>query len=148
MTGSARLCPRRDGGSVLMLMPAGVLIVLVLAAIAVDLSLVFLRQRQASATAADIANDLATAALDIDELRASGRYRLDPGHARELGRAMASESDLGEDLLAIEVDVLDDATVRVTIEAAVDYIWARSIPGAAEGTEVRATATATASDGS
>ena len=39
---------RLDRGSVLMLMPAGVLVVLLLGAIAFDLSLVFLRQRQAS----------------------------------------------------------------------------------------------------
>ena len=49
-----------------MLMPAGVLVVLLLGAIAFDLSVVFLRQRQASSLAVDVANDLATAALDED----------------------------------------------------------------------------------
>lgn len=139
---------RADRGSVLMLMPAGVLVVLMLAAIAVDLSLVFLRQRQASATAADIANDLATAALDVDELRRNGTFTLDPDRARRLGEALADASDLREDLLAVQIDVVDDTTVRVTIEAAVEYLFASIVPGAAEGTEVRATATATASNGS
>ena len=42
-----------------MLMPAGVLIVLLLGSLAFDLSLVFLRQRQASSLTIDVANDLA-----------------------------------------------------------------------------------------
>ena len=43
-----------DRGSVLMLVPAAVLIVLVMASIAVDMSLVHLRQRQAHDLAADL----------------------------------------------------------------------------------------------
>ena len=58
----------RERASVLMLMPAGVLVVLLLGAIAFDLSLVFLRQRQASSLAVDVANDLATAALDEESV--------------------------------------------------------------------------------
>ena len=83
MPGSAEACvvtrgQDADRGSVLMLMPAGVLVVLLLGAIAFDLSVVFLRQRQASSLAVDVANDLATAALDEEAFRAEGTYRARP----------------------------------------------------------------------
>jgi hypothetical protein len=144
-----RLSDRRasDRASVLMLMPAGVLIVLMLAAIAVDLSLVFLRQRQASALAADIANDLATAALDVEGLRQGGTFELDPTRARRLGEELAESSDLADELVGVDVTVIDATTVTVTIRAAVDYLYTSIIPGASDSTEVQATATATASDG-
>ena len=79
-----RVCDARpvaERGSVLMLMPAGVLLVLMLGAIAFDLSLVFLRQRQASSLAVDVANDVATAALDEEAFRRDGEFVLDPDRA-------------------------------------------------------------------
>ncbi|MGQ0433832.1 MAG: hypothetical protein ACT452_15660, partial [Microthrixaceae bacterium] len=68
-----------------MLMPAGVLVVLLLGAISFDLSVLFLRQRQASGVAVDVANDLASAALDESRLRATGEFVLDPERAASLG---------------------------------------------------------------
>jgi hypothetical protein len=127
-----------------MLMPAAILIVLVLAAIAIDLSLVFLRQRQASAAAADIANDLASAALDIEAFRATGEYRLDAIRAEDLGRQLAEESDVGDELVAVSVDLLGPDEVRVELTLSVDYLYAQVIPGASDGAEVTAAATARA----
>lgn len=57
---------RSDGGSVLLLMPAAVLIVMVLGAVAVDAAVVYLGERQASDLAASVAND---AAALLDEAR-------------------------------------------------------------------------------
>ena len=75
-----------------MLMPAGVLVVLLLGAIAFDLSVVFLRQRQASSLAVDVANDLATAALDEEAFRADGDVSTRPEPSRRAGRgARASQ---------------------------------------------------------
>ena len=68
-----------------MLMPAGVLVVLLLGAIAFDMSLVFLRQRQASSLATDVANDLATAAFDEGAFRTRRRVPARPDRAAELG---------------------------------------------------------------
>lgn len=137
---------RRPGerASVLMLMPAGVLVVLLLGAIAFDLSLVFLRQRQASSLAVDVANDVATAALDEDAFRADGRYQLDPDRADELGRALVTASDLAGEVREVEVAIVGPETVEVTIVVAVDYVFAKAIPGATDGTMVTASATATA----
>lgn len=133
-----------DRASVLMLMPAGVLVVLLLGAIAFDLSLVFLRQRQASSLAVDVANDLATAALDEAAFRADGRFRLDPDRADELGRALVATSDLGADVREVDVAVVGLDTVEVRVVVDVDYVFAKAIPGASDGTTVTATATAVA----
>ena len=130
-----------------MLMPAGVLVVLLLGAIAFDLSLVFLRQRQASSVAADVANDLATVALDVPTFRGTGTFELDPDRADELGRSLLDSSDLADDLVSATVTVSGGDTVTVTVEVAVDYVFAKAIPGAADGTTVTASATAVATPG-
>jgi hypothetical protein len=130
-----------------MLMPAGALIVLLLGAIAFDLSLVFLRQRQASSLAADVANDLASVALDVPAFRASGTFELDPRRADAVGRSLLDASDLADELTSatITVDGTDTVTVRVTVSVA--YVFAKAIPGAADGTTVTASATAVATPG-
>lgn len=145
MTAAVRLRGRQ--GSVLMLMPAGVLVVLLLGAISFDLSLVFLRQRQASSVAVDVANDLASAAFDEVAFRTTGTFRLDPGRADAIGRSLVDRSDLGAEVVAIDVQVPGDDTVTVSITVRVDYVFAKAIPGAADGTTVVASATAVAAPG-
>lgn len=135
---------RRERGSVLMLMPAGVLIVLLLGAVAFDMSLVYLRQRQASSLAVDLANDLATAALDETAFRAGDGYRLDPNAAEVLGRRMIVASGLAQHVRALEIDVLGPDEVHVRVVLDVRYVFARSIPGADDGTTVTASASAVA----
>jgi hypothetical protein len=125
-----------------MLMPAAVLVVFLLAAISFDLSLLFLRQRQASSVAVDVANDLASAAFDEASFRSTGDFRLDPGRADELGRAFVDASDLGGEVEALEVEVVGPDRVAVRLTVRVDYVFARAIPGAADGSTVTATATA------
>jgi hypothetical protein len=114
---------QRDRGSILMLMPAGLLIVLVLASIAVDMSLVHLRKRQAFELAAAAANDAATAGVDQGRLRTTHDYVLDPERARA---------------------VVEDAVAASELALEADYIFADVVPGAPNGTEVTASATATA----
>lgn len=147
VTATATLRRRGERASVLMLMPAGVLVVLLLGSIAFDLSLVFLRQRQASSLVVDVANDLATAALDEGAFRRDGEYRLDPDRAGALGVELVEASDLAPLVREVEVDVVgpDEVAVRVVLQ--VDYVFARAIPGASEGTTVTATATAVAEVG-
>jgi hypothetical protein len=134
----------RDRGSVLMLMPAGVLVVLVLGAIAFDLSLVFLRQRQATSVAIDVANDVATVALDEATLRVTGEYRIDPDLAEIVALDLVEGSDLGAHVVDLDVQVVGPDVVRVEVQVAVDYVFARAIPGASAGTQVRGSATAQA----
>jgi hypothetical protein len=130
-----------------MLMPAGVLVMLLLGAIAFDQSLVFLRQRQASSLAVDVANDLATAALDEEGFRGDGEFRLDPARAEQLGAALVAASDLSDLVEDVEVEVAGADEVAVRVVVRVDYVFARAIPGAANGTTVTASATAIAAPG-
>lgn len=135
---------RRQRGSVLVLVPAGMVIVLLLGAIAVDLSVLVLRQRQASSLAIDVANDLATLALDEPALRATGEFRLDQGRADALASTLVRSSDLGHAVVTVRASVEGTDRVTVTIVVRVDYLFARAIPGATGTATVHARATATA----
>lgn len=138
---------RSQRGSVLMLVPAGVLIVFVLAAISFDLSLLFLRQRQASSVAVDVANDLTSAAFDEPTFRATGAFELDPHRADRIGRELVAMSDLADSVVDVQVTVLAPDAVEVRLVVQVDYLFAKAIPGAADGTTVTARATAVAAPG-
>ena len=152
MSGLRRRAPARarrrrgDRGSALMLMPAGVLIVLVLASIAVDMALVQLRQRQAFDLAAAAANDAATAGADRAALRA-GEYRLDPDAAESIVATAIGASELADTLAAPPDVVVTDDGVVVTVALTADYVFAGVMPGAPDGTTVTATASATTEDG-
>jgi hypothetical protein len=132
-----------ERGSVLMLVPAGVLIVFVLASIAVDMSLVHLRKRQAFDLASAAANDAATAGADQAALRL-GSYVIEPGSARAVVDDVVGASELAP-LLAAPPSVTvtaEGVSVEITLEA--DYVFAGVLPGAPDGTVVAASATATA----
>lgn len=134
---------RGDRGSVLMLVPAGLLIVMIMASIAVDMSLVQLRQRQAHDLAAGAANDIVTAAADQALLR-SGRTAVDPDAATAvLGRIVAT-SDLAPHVVGTPVVRVTDGTVEVEISLHADYIFAGVVPGSPDGTTVTARASASA----
>ena len=136
-----------ERGSVLMLMPAAILVTIVLAGICVDQSLSFLRQRQASSVAVDVANDLATAALDESAFREHGDYVLDEGRARSLASTLVAYSDIGPQVVGLRVSVPAPDEVIVELTVRVDYIFARALPGAADGTTVTARAAARAAPG-
>jgi hypothetical protein len=65
---------RGDGGSALLLVPVGILIVVLLGSLVVDSAVVFLAEREAESAASAAANDLAALALDEEALRTEGRY--------------------------------------------------------------------------
>ena len=134
----------KEQGSVLMLMPAAVLIVLLLGSIAVDFSIVFMAERELVSAAAAAANDAATAGVDQEVLRTTGNFVLDPA---------AVERVVGESLAARDSRLLDGADwdvavvgnqVRVTVVSRAPYLFAKAIPGAADDAEVSATASADA----
>jgi hypothetical protein len=140
--------PRRrvDRASVLLLVPAALLIVLVMASIAVDMSLVHLRRRQAYDLAAGAANDAVTAAADEGSLRAGG-YRVDPDRAQQVVERIVAASDLAPDVAAPPTVRVTGDSVAVEVSLHADYIFAGVIPGTADGTTVTASASATAAAG-
>jgi hypothetical protein len=138
---------RGQQASVLLLVPTGFLVVLILSSIAIDQSLSYMRQRQASSAAGDIANDLATAALDEAAFRETGEFALDPDRAASLGELLAAGSDVGPHLRSVSITVPAPDRVVVELEVGVEYIFAKAVPGAPSGTTVRARATAVAVSG-
>jgi hypothetical protein len=137
----------RERGSALMLMPAGLLIVLVLASIAVDMSLVHLRKRQAFELAAAAANDAAAAGVDQGLVRTTHAYVLDPARTRAVVGDVVAASELASDLAGPPVVTVTGAAVRVELTLDADYIFADIVPGAPDGAVVTASATATAVPG-
>ena len=132
-----------ERGSVLMLVPAGVLIVFVLASIAVDMSLVHLRKRQAFDLASAAANDAATAGADQAALR-SGSYVIEPDSARAVVDDVVGASELASHLAAPPSVTVTAEGVSVELALEADYIFAGVVPGAPDGTVVAASATAVA----
>ena len=134
-----------------MLMPAAVLIVILLGSIAVDFAIAFLGEREALSLASAAANDAATAALDQDRFRTTGEFTLDHDRARRVVEATlaASSSELHDVTVDVSFPVIDGTEgVRVEITGTVDYVFAKAIPGAPDGIEVEASATAVARVGS
>jgi len=137
-----------DHGSALVLMPVAVLIVLLLGAIAVDLSVVHLRRQQAIEAAASAANDAVTFGLDESALRSGRGYHLDPARVRQVVDRSIDAQGLTDDLVGPPVVTEPTPTsVHVEITLRADYVFARSLPGAPHSTIVRGAATATAAQG-
>jgi Flp pilus assembly protein TadG len=133
----------RSCGSVLMLVPAAVLVLVVLGAIAVDSAVAFLGQREASNAAAAAAND-AAAALSDASFYGSGALVVDQGRARSVAAAAVSARSsrgLVVDDIAVQVD---GPAVCVTVRATVPYIFGRGLPGAAHAARVTGRAAAMA----
>ncbi|MBW3613970.1 MAG: hypothetical protein KY439_01490 [Actinobacteria bacterium] len=139
-----------DRGSVLMLVPAAVLVLLVLAAIAIDSAIVVLAQRDLSNRTAAAANDVAGSALSEASFYGStdGGVRLDQRQATafvdlafsDVRRPSNYQSWSGRALVDGQ-QVVVDATARVR------YLFAPAIPGAAKSARVTARSTATARGG-
>lgn len=116
---------RSARGSVLMLMPVAVLIVLLLGAIAVDSAIVYLGQRQARNVAFDAANDAAGAGLDLDAARTSGEIVYDPDRVRAI--AAQAVAAAGIDDLELVSAVPDGDGVVVTVRRTVAHLFVQAL---------------------
>jgi Flp pilus assembly protein TadG len=116
-------------GSVLMLFPAGVLIILSLGAIAADSAVVFLGERELAAVAAAAANDAVTYGIDENEFRDTGRVVIDPAVAREIVWERLAAHDDTFDLDPVRIDFPDAVTVVVTVSGTAPRLFAAALPG-------------------
>jgi Flp pilus assembly protein TadG len=132
-----------DRGSALLLMPACVLIMLVLASITVDMALVHLRQRQAFDVAAAAANDAVTAGVDTGALR-SGTFVVQPAAARRVVARSVAASELAPHLVGPPRVTVDGDRVEVRLTLRADYLFTGVMPGTPDATTVSASASATA----
>lgn len=124
--------PGSDRASVLMLMPAAILIVFLLGAIAVDSAIVYLEQRQAYNVAFDAANDAAGAGLDRDLVRSTGQFVYDPGRVREVAAATVAASE-ADDLSLVSARI-DAGVVEVVVDVRVQRLFGQAFGGRAAET--------------
>ena len=126
-----------------MLVPAAVLVLVILAAIAVDSSVVMLGQRELANAAAAAANDAATVAIDVDRLRRDDCIEILDGRAYEVAvNAALLQSDAVE-ILPSDVEVtVEDLEVTVAMSGTVEHVFAKAIPGGRRTSRVSASSTA------
>ncbi len=136
---TARRRSEHDHGTVLLLFPVAILVVILLGSIAVDFSLVHLRHQELEDVAAAAANDAASA-VATDVLYTGGDITLAEDRARQV--AIASIDARGLDGVVIDSIVVDADTVSVAVHMDVEYILAPALPGASNGQRVHGTATA------
>lgn len=132
-----------ERGSVLALVPATVLVVVILAAIAVDSAYVFLAQRALAAEVAGAANDIAGLAVDDVAFYSEGSLALSSAEAetyvaRRFGR---TPEPLAEVTATVTVS---GPSVTVSAVGRVRRIFGAAIPGLGREVEVSARTTATA----
>jgi Flp pilus assembly protein TadG len=132
-----------------MLMPAAVLVLLVLGALAVDSAVVFLAQRELVNAAAAAANDAAAEALDDAALYQRGSVAVDPARADLVAaRSLAARAPAGVVLTGPPLVRVRAGQVCVSVEGRVDRLFGAALPGVGEAAPVRARAAASATDGS
>ena len=128
-----------------MLMPVAVLIVLLLGAIAVDLSAVRLAHRDLLDLASSAANDVATAGLDPADFRRTGTYEIDLDRAEAALDRSIQRRHLSRPVTRRVVTAgPGPADVTVELEMVVTPFFAKALPGTPHQTTVRAQATASA----
>ncbi len=136
----------RDHGSVLALVPAGFLVLILLAALAVDSAVSYLGQEQLHDALSGAANDAVTAALDNTSFYRSGAITIDPVAAgRVVCASVAAQNAPALQGLQVWMAV-DGDSLRLRGEAEVDSVFGRAIPGLAHHT-VRASVAAVAAQG-
>jgi Flp pilus assembly protein TadG len=132
-----RVGRRSERGSVLILVPAAVLVLLILGAISVDFSVAYLAKRQLQDTAATAVNDAAGAGLDEARLRSGdGRAALDPDAVRAAAVRAVHATIQGPVRLVGEPQVeIEDTTVIIRLEGEASYVFApRTVHVRAEAT--------------
>ncbi len=139
-----------EDGSALMLMPAGVLIVLILGALAVDSAILFLGERELADLSAAAANDAATGAIVEDAFYECGRLELDADRARSVALtvAQARVSDAVE-LTDVAVATRNDReppAVEVTATGTVRLVFTPAVPGTSRSRAVQARSVAVPQD--
>jgi hypothetical protein len=131
---------------VLVLIPAGFLVLIILGALAVDSAAAYLAQRQLRDALTAAANDAATAGLSDRSFYGGGTLTLNPAQtAAVVCATVAAQAD--QDLHNVRLWMATQGpTIRLVGTATVKVIFGRAIPGFGTRT-VRADTTAVATTG-
>lgn len=121
---------RSERASALVLVPTMLLVLLCLAGIAIDLSLLHGAHRGAHRVVSAAADD-AAAMIDPELLQLTGELRIDPDAARRVATAQVGTMSLpGRQVGPVQVTVsADGATVSVRVTVEIDHVVLRSLPG-------------------
>lgn len=137
---------RSERGSVLVLVPAGSLVLMLLAALAVDSAVAYQAQHQLHDALAAAANDAVAAGVDDRSFYTGGAVTLDAASVASAVCRSVEAQGLGS-LHGLRIGVaLSGRSIRVTGAATVDAVFGRLVPGF--GTRgISSTADATLSPG-
>ncbi len=127
-------------------MPAGILILMMLAAIAVDFSHLYLERRELLAATSAAANDAVTA-IDQDLLRLGddARLELDVDRVEAVAAAsLAARGFTAAPTVAVTTSPAGNPVVTVEVTRTVDFIFAGAVPGATGTSSVTARSSAEA----
>jgi len=140
---------RRQGndiGSVLALVPAGFLVLILLAGLAVDSAVAYQRQEQLHDALSAAANDAVAAGLSDSSFYRQGALALDPA-AVDLAACRSIEAQDLSSLHGLQVAIaVGTRSLRIRGTARVDAVFGRAVPGFGER-GVSSTADATLSTG-
>lgn len=120
-----------DRGTVLLLFPTSVIVVLVLAAIVLDFGLVHVRTQELRAVAASAANDV-LGAIDIHMLRSTGNITFDLDVAHGLVETAIATGPLpaaSVESVSVVLDAKNRWKITVTARMPIDYMIAPALPG-------------------
>lgn len=124
-----RVGGRIEVGSVLALVPAGFLVLILLAALAVDSAVAYLGQQQLHDALSAAVNDAVTAGLDNAAFYRSGSLSLDPVPvARTVCASVEAQAASGLHDVKLAV-AISGSSVRLIGTATVDAVFGRAIPG-------------------
>ncbi len=115
---------RHNQGSVLLLFPAALLVMVVLGAMVIDVGLVTLRGRELQAVAASAAND-SLAALDEAVLRRSGSVTINQAQAQDIVATAVASGSLPQ--ARIVKIVVSDLQITVTLALDVELVMAPAL---------------------
>ena len=135
-----------ERGSVMMLVPAGFLVLMMLGVLAVDSAATYLAQQQLRDSLTAAANDAVTAGLSNHSFYSSGALTLDAAQAAVVV-CLSVSAQADQDLHNVRMWMaVDGATIRLEGTATVDAVFGRGIPGFGERS-IRAETTAVAATG-
>ncbi|MGH9122823.1 MAG: hypothetical protein ACRDYC_12920 [Acidimicrobiales bacterium] len=120
---------RGEGGSALVLVPVGFLVLILLGAMAVDSGVAYLAQRQLSNALTAAANDASAAALSASSFYEGGQVVVDASRAEQVvceDMAAQGVNDLHDE--ALQMAVAGDE-VRLRGTAVVDAVFGAVVPG-------------------
>lgn len=128
---------RTERGSALLLFPAAVMVLMVLAAITVDLSAIHMARREVYRAASQAADDAVTL-LDTHALRSGELHVIDLAAARELVRDELAVATLPGPI--VEGPRVQPGprpgTIEVHLAVTVEHFFAKAIPGASHSERI------------